>query len=65
MNRFPVRGGGGFAHGFAERRVRVDGRVDFLPGGFEFHREAELGDQLRGVGADDVRAEDFAGVGVR
>ena len=49
-----------FMHRFAQGRMRVDRRFDFLVGGFERDGEAEFGDHLRRFRADDVRAEDFA-----
>ena len=37
----------------------VDGGFDFVPGGFQIHGEADLGDHLGAFAADDVRANDF------
>jgi len=51
---------GGFVDGFTQSWVRVDGGNEFLVGGLHFDGESEFGDHFRGVGADDVGAEDFA-----
>ena len=46
--------------GLAQRGVRVDRRGNLVVRGLGGHREADLGDEFRGLGADDVRAEDLA-----
>ena len=51
---------GGFVDGFAERGMRVDRGDEFFVGGFHLDGESELGDHFGGVGAKNVRAEDFA-----
>ncbi len=38
----------------------VDGQADLVGGRFQRHGQADFGDEFRRVGADDVRAEDFA-----
>ena len=62
LNMDGVAGGDfdGFLDGFAQGGVGVDGGFNFLEGGLEVDGQAELGDHLGGVGADDVGAEDFA-----
>src|ERR1039457_629960 len=45
---------------FAERRVRVDRQLDLLDGELVLARHGQLVNELRGVRADDVRAEDLA-----
>ena len=56
----PVSLAGGFMHGFAQGRMRVDRRFDFLVRRFQRDGQAEFADHFRGFGADDVRAENFA-----
>ena len=51
---------GGLVHGLAERRVGVDGRNQFVVGGFHFDGQSKFGDHFGGVGAEDVRTEDLA-----
>jgi len=42
----------------------VDGEHQLFDRGLKFHGDDALGDELSGVGADDVYAEDFAVLGV-
>ena len=59
MNRMPL---GDFRRLFdhlGKRRMGVDGGFDFVPGGFEVHGEADLGDHLGAFAADDVGTDDF------
>src|SRR5689334_637141 len=49
----------GLGDRFGEGRMRVDREIDFLDGKLVLTGDAELVDQLRGVGADDVRPEDL------
>ena len=60
MNRVAESLARRFMDRFAQGRMRVDRRLDFLIGGFEGHRQAELRDHLRCLRPDDVRAENFA-----
>src|SRR5579885_2176115 len=52
-------GHNGLADALAERGVRVDGLDDLIAGQLAAHGDGELADQVGGVGADDVRAQDF------
>src|SRR5260221_12731917 len=51
---------GSLGDGLGQRGVRVNGEVDFFDGEFVRPRDDELMDHLRGVRADDVRAEDLS-----
>jgi hypothetical protein len=53
-------GEGGFADGFADGGVGVDGCDELVDGGFEPEGEGGFGDEVGGAGAEDVDAEDFA-----
>ena len=50
---------GGFHYGFADGWVGVHDAAEFVGGGFEGHGNAGFGEELCGVRADDVDAEDF------
>ena len=50
---------GRFVKHLSERRMRVDRALDLVAGGFERHREAELGDEFGSLCADDVRADNL------
>ncbi|MPL74175.1 hypothetical protein SDC9_19985 [bioreactor metagenome] len=52
------------AHRFREGRVGVAGQRDILRRGTEFHRDADLVDQLARRRPDDVAAEDAVGAGI-
>ena len=60
VDRLTISLAGRFVERFTEGRMRVDGRLNLLVGGFEVHREAHLGDEFRRLRADDVRAQDLA-----
>ena len=55
-----VDGVEGLAHGFVERGMRVDGLHHHLDGGLRFHGGHGFGDQLEGLRADDVDAQNLA-----
>ena len=55
----------GFADCFIERGMRVDGMHQGFDGGFGFHGGDGFGDQLEGIGADDVDAQNLAEFFVR
>ena len=48
-----------FLDHLGQSRMGVDGGFDFVPGGFEVHGEADLGDHFGAFGADHVRANDL------
>src|SRR5438093_3063344 len=52
---------GRHADRFAERRMRVDGLADVSRLAAHLDREADLADQVAGVGADDAAADDAVG----
>ncbi len=45
---------------FAQSRMRVNCRLDFLIGCFEGHRQTQFRDHLRCLRSNDVRAKNFA-----
>src|SRR5581483_8829051 len=47
-------------HGLGERRMRVDRAPEVLDRPLERHRERDLGDELRRLGAADMPAQDLA-----
>ena len=49
---------------FGERGVGVNGEHHLFDGGFEFDGGHALGDDLRGLGADDMDAQDLTVPGV-
>jgi hypothetical protein len=51
-------------HGFAHRRVREDRVHQFGLGGFQRLAHDEALDHFRHFGADHVRAQQFAGLGI-
>ena len=60
MDRVAFRCERGFVDHFGHGWVGVDGGVDFLDREFLIEGEAHFGDELGGVVADDVCAEEFA-----
>lgn len=54
-----------FLDGLAQRRVAVAGAGNVLCGGAILHRQDALRDQLPGIGAHDMGAQDLVGLGVR
>ena len=56
-----VAGQRGFVHRFGQCRMGVANAGDVFAGSTEFHRSNGFGDELRGVGADDVHAKDAVG----
>ena len=46
--------------GFTQRRMRVNGGLDFFMRDFQRQSQRQLGDHFRGLRADDVRAQQFA-----
>ncbi len=52
--------GVGVEHGFADGGVGVDGEHELVDRAFEFHHSHRFGDELGGLGADDVHAENLA-----
>jgi hypothetical protein len=64
MNRPLVDRQGGFAEGFGKGRVGVADVGQVLGAGPELHRGGGFGDQIAGVRAEDVDAQDAIGAGV-
>jgi hypothetical protein len=60
MNRLAFARQGGFVDHLRKRRMRVDGRAQFVGRRFERDGQADFRDEFGRVRADDVRAEDFA-----
>ncbi len=60
VNGVALCGEGRFVNHLGHRRMGVDGGVDFCGGELLVERESHLGDELGGVFADDVCAEQFA-----
>ena len=56
MNGFAVGSGGGLGQGFAHRGVGVNGLVNFIHRGLQLHAQPVFGNQLGGIGTDDVSA---------
>ena len=57
-------GEGGFAHSLAIGGVGVASQRQILRRGTEFHRNANLVDQIARARADDMRAKDTVGRGI-
>ena len=53
-----------FLGGFTQRRVGVADAGDVFGAGLELHGHHGFGDQLAGLWADDVHAQDFVGRGI-
>ena len=64
MNRLTRRRRGGLHDRLAQCRVRVNRLVEVLDRPLQLDHQPLLGNQLRRVGADDVRAVNLAGLGV-
>ncbi len=62
MNRPPVYGHGRLVHPLRQRRVGVHGAGEILGASVKLHGGDRFGDQLGGVGAEDVYAEDAIGL---
>src|SRR3546814_1357730 len=65
VDRPPVHRQRGFLDALRQGRMAMADPGDVLGRAAERHRRADLVDQRAGVGAEDVRAEDAVGPGVR
>ena len=64
MGGFAVDRMGGFHHGFAESRVGMDRFAEFAGRDFQMHRRAGFRNQVGGMRADHMDAEDLIGLGI-
>jgi len=64
VERAPIHCEGRFHHSLAEGGVRVDVAADLPRVALEELSQSRLGDELGGIGSDDVSAEQLPGLGV-